>query len=414
MNDLYRQDIHNCFHNAADNPKSSFSFDDSVLKESLKRIYSEDFNPMTDIEVNLFNEFWSKLNQATEKGFGTYQPTDPQYGFLQQLKYNNGVFAAFKTHRMQNDMAALLLDENGSLKPFNQWLNDVQPIANHQCWQWFRTEYDMAVTRAHQAADWQQFEAEKDVLPNLEWLKSTSIHPGKDHRVFWGVIRPVDDPAWNEHRPGDRWGCKCRLRATDKPSNSQTTGSLPKLPLGVDEPASGLKGNPGITGAIFDQSHPYFQHTQGDKEIIALASDKLMTKQSREDVRKFFKNQLQGNPKDYPVKDGVFDSLTISYQDIKNITGKPHKYNYLKNTSCYYLSETFKEMDYLGSSPDIKDATVPGHGDAENWHYYRFTLNNEDSFLVVKENKKGEKRLHSIQDKEHFKPGKIKNPWRKR
>lgn len=414
MNDLYRQDIHNCFHNAADNPTNSFSFDDSVLKESLKRIYSEDFNPMTDIEENLFNEFWKKLNQATEEGFGNYKYVDPEYAFLEELRYNNGVFAAFKTHRMQNDMAALLLDENGSLKPFNQWLNDVQPIANHQCWQWFRTEYDMAVTRAHQAADWQQFEAEKDVLPNLEWLKSTSIHPGEDHRVFWGVIRPVDDPAWNEHRPGDRWGCKCRLRATNKPSNSQIIGSLPKLPLGVDEPASGLKGNPGITGAIFDQSHPYFQHTQGDKEIIALASDKLMTKQSREDVRNFFKEELKGEARKYTVASGEIDLITISYQDIKTITGKPHKYGYLKNSACYYLPEILKKMDYLGYSPDFKDATIPGHADAERWHYFRFTLNGEDSFLVVKENAKGENRIHSIQDKEHFDVRKIKNPWKKR
>ena len=61
--------------------------------------------------------------------------------------------------------------------------------------------------RAHQAANWRQFEREKDVLPNLKWMPSTSLHPGADHRRFWGTIRPVDDLFWNNHRPGDRWNC---------------------------------------------------------------------------------------------------------------------------------------------------------------------------------------------------------------
>lgn len=127
-----------------------------------------------------------------------------------QLIHSNEVFSAFKVHRAQNDMAARLLDSNGGLKPFNQWLKDVLPIASHQCGAWLKTEYDTAVLRAHQAADWQQFQRESDVLPNLKWMPSTSLHPGEDHRHYWGVIRPINDKFWNEHRPGDRWNCKCR------------------------------------------------------------------------------------------------------------------------------------------------------------------------------------------------------------
>jgi hypothetical protein len=37
-------------------------------------------------------------------------------------------------------------------------------IADHQVYQWLQTEYDTAVIRAHQAADWKQFEREKDIL----------------------------------------------------------------------------------------------------------------------------------------------------------------------------------------------------------------------------------------------------------
>src|SRR5574344_1506027 len=50
-------------------------------------------------------------------------------------------------------------------------------ITSHQCDRWLRTEYDTAILRARQAANWQQFLREADVLPNLKWIPSTSPNP---------------------------------------------------------------------------------------------------------------------------------------------------------------------------------------------------------------------------------------------
>lgn len=216
-------------------------------------IYSKDFHPLTDIEENLFNEVWYNLNDAVRKGIGQSDSGNPDADFIDALRHSNAVFAAFKVHRVQNDMARLLLDSDGNLKPFEQWSNEVMPIASHQMGTWLRTEYDTAVIRAHQAADWCQFEREKDILPNLEWIPSTSPNPGEDHRIFWGIVRPVDDPFWSEHRPGDRWNCKCSLRSTDEPVTS-----LPAITSTVDFPQAGLDCNPGTTRQIFSDDHPYF------------------------------------------------------------------------------------------------------------------------------------------------------------
>lgn len=245
MNDLYR--------NATKEVSSTFSFDEEALKKALKNIYSKDFHPVTDIEENLFNSVWQSMNEATDKGFGKRKSDDPDFEFYQEIKYNNAVFSAFKVHRAQNDMASLLLDTNGNLKPFNQWLKEVAPIADHQMLYWLRTEYDTVVIRAHQAADWRQFEREKDILPNLKWMPSTSVNPGVDHQVFWGTIRPVDDPFWSEHRPGDRWNCKCPLSATNEPPTPIPKGKS------SDQPAAGLENNPGKDASLFGKSHPYIK-----------------------------------------------------------------------------------------------------------------------------------------------------------
>ncbi len=261
MNDLY-------WGAGKDQPvASSFAFDDEALKKALKRIYEKDVNPMTDIEENLFNAVFSTMSDAVDKGFGVPDPANPDADFYNALKNDAAVFSAFKTHRWQNDIARQMLDEKGELKNFERFKRDVSSLVDPQHKDaWLKTEYDTAVLRARQAAEWRQFEREKDILPNLRWEPSTSVHPGADHQVFWGVVRPVDDEFWNRHRPGDRWNCKCGLSSTDDPETPAEN-----LPVGKagDKPAPGLKSNPGKSGQLFSKDHPYVTGAyKGAKEAV--------------------------------------------------------------------------------------------------------------------------------------------------
>lgn len=247
-----------------------FDFSEEVLRRALLNIYSRDFHPATEIEINLFNEIWAKMDKAAKEGFSKSKAITPDEDFRNAILRNNAVFSAFKVHRMQNDMARLLLDSNGILKPFDKWVQEVLPIASHQVRHWLRTEYDTAVIRAHQAADWQQFLRERDILPNLKWLPSTSIHPGADHRPFWNTIRPIDDTFWNIHRPGDRWNCKCDLTATDEEPTP-----LPEDEDDKNKPQPGLDNNPGKDGKLFSDNHPYQAEAhKGAKKAV----DKLMAR----------------------------------------------------------------------------------------------------------------------------------------
>lgn len=155
---------------------------------------------------------------------------------------------------MARQMADLLHDEKGNLKPFNQWRQDIDSIVSHHTNAWLRTEYNTAVIRAHRAADWQQFIDNADVMPNLRWMPTTSPKPENSHAVYWRnkLTLPVNDPFWNSHHPGDRWNCKCTLQQTDEPVNP--------LPDNEEPTAShrGLDNNPGKDGHLFNQTHPYF------------------------------------------------------------------------------------------------------------------------------------------------------------
>ena len=241
-----------------------------MLRRALLSIYSKDFHPASEIEVNLFSEIWATMNKAAREGFRQSRSADPDEDFRAAILHSNAVFSAFKVHRMQNDMARLLLDSNGNLKPFEQWRKEVMPIASHQVGTWLRTEYDTAVLRARQAADWRQFEREKDILPNLRWMPSTSVHPGADHKRFWGTVRPIGDSFWSEHHPGDRWNCKCGLSSTDDPV-TPVPESSPK-----DKPQPGLENNPGKDGKLISDKHPYVAHAYpGAKEAVERLMEKL-------------------------------------------------------------------------------------------------------------------------------------------
>ena len=95
------------YRDAAGEVSSGFTFDRDVLEAFVRRIYEKDFHPMTDIELQMFRAVWDTLDIATDKGFGKRPADDPDHDFYEELKRNNAVFAAFKVHRMQNDMVAL-------------------------------------------------------------------------------------------------------------------------------------------------------------------------------------------------------------------------------------------------------------------------------------------------------------------
>lgn len=183
-----------------------------------------------------------------------YESPSGESGFLQQLRTNTEVFAAFKAHRMGRDMASQLLDEDGRVKSFQQFKHDTEGIVDHHVNAWLRTEYDTAVRRAHRAAEMRQFIEESDAFPNIEWLPSTAVNPREAHMPFYNHIWPVDDPFWDEHKPGDEWGCQCGWRSTDEPVTDNTG-------LGGEDvapPSKGLGGNPAKTGQVFTDDHPYF------------------------------------------------------------------------------------------------------------------------------------------------------------
>lgn len=232
-------------------------FDFEKVTGLLKRIYALESDPDSDIDIEVWEEFRKVYYEAIDQGFGVKDERDLDYFFYRELRENVDVFAAFKTHRMQTDLVERLLDENGDLKSFHQFEQDTKDIVDHQCRHWLKTEYDTAILRAQQAADWRNFERYKDILPNLKWMPTTSVNQDFHHREYWsiGLTLPIVHDFWNWHRPGDRWNCKCSLKQTDEPvTSNDIVSTLPVL-----TPDKGLDNRVDKDGKIFSDTHPYIE-----------------------------------------------------------------------------------------------------------------------------------------------------------
>ena len=242
----------------AGSPRNDLSeaiFSADILEGFLRKIY-DGFDVSREIEPSAWREVLRILNEGAVKGLtqGGERQHTPQ--FLQAIKHSNEVFSAFKCHSMGVKMAERLHDKDGNLRPFKEWREAVQPIASHHVGAWLKTEYDTAVLRAHQGSLWQEFERNKDILPNLRWMPTTSVSPENVHKGYWTsrLTLPVDDPFWQDNHPANRWNCKCSLEAT---SDKADTGHVAEMARQDNTSQQGLENNP-RDGHLFSDKHPYF------------------------------------------------------------------------------------------------------------------------------------------------------------
>lgn len=308
-------------------------------------------------------------------------------------------------------MQRLLTGDGGQLKPFHEWRRDVEKIASHQCGAWLRTEYDTAVIRAHNAADWQEYQQNKDIMPNLRWMPTTSKEPETKHRSYWvrRVTLPVDDPWWNTHHPGDRWNCKCSLEQTDDPvvypPSEGTEGDVP--------PQRGLENNPGKDGHIYNDTHPYFPKSCGEcaayrggglknrLKVLFLNREKdcyncpyidgCLYGSEKEDVKQIKKEArrtVQGSVLTHPDFDG---EIKVSRNSINEWTNQPHEHYAEKNRMILYIDEVLKKAKYLGPGDDKRDENI-------TIHLFETSIQGDKTWIIVKEFSDGNTILYSISD----------------
>ena len=312
----------------------SLSLSDRVRDKVLNRLRSKGFDVEKDIDPDLFAHTFNQLYTGIKKSMGKPEFATPDYDFLEQMRHNAAVFSAFKTHRQQNEIYDKMFDQEGNVKPFDQFRKDSESVINNYNVNWLRTEYDTCITRARFAADFHRYLTQTDLYPNLQWLPSVASEKREAHRLFYNRIWPAADSFWLNNYPGCLWNCQCGITNTDNPA----TDGNPKHAPEHDRPQLGLDTNPGITGEVFTQSHPYIKNAGEEaKEAVENFLYKDYTKVSTKKGTLRIHNKHGKTEKTENIKVGKFLAEKYGYEIdlIDNPDDKKSADSYNHTLGCF-------------------------------------------------------------------------------
>ena len=129
---------------------------------------------------------------------------------VRRLRESNYVFSGIKVFHELNEAFPSMLDENNELRPFEDFLNDVQKINNTYNGSYLRTEYNFARQSSLSAARWKQFEKDGDRY-NLQYRTAEDERVRASHRKLDGITLPITSKFWDYYFPPNGWNCRCTV-----------------------------------------------------------------------------------------------------------------------------------------------------------------------------------------------------------
>lgn len=163
---------------------------------------------LTAEEVQRFiNAHTEYLNKAVETALADV-PLDEIS--VQRLKESNYVFSGIKTFHELNEAFPSLIDSEGNLIPFNQFLNSVQTINKSYNGQYLKVEYEFAKSSAYMAARWKEFEKDGEDYW-LQYRTAGDLRVRKTHQRLHGITLPITSKFWDKYFPPNGWNCRCTV-----------------------------------------------------------------------------------------------------------------------------------------------------------------------------------------------------------
>lgn len=157
-----------------------------------------------------------------------------------------------------------VIEQSGTLPKRNEFRQKCLAINKDYNVNWIDTEYDLTVAKANSAIQWKDYERRKHLYPNLRYMAIHDNRSRTQHLKYDGLVLPMDHPFWKTHLPPWDYGCRCGVDQTDDEVDTKD------IDFDVLLPKNGMGNNPGITGKIIGDDHPYYNVSKKEKaEVLA-------------------------------------------------------------------------------------------------------------------------------------------------
>ena len=169
------------------------------------------------------------------------------------------VFSGIKTFHILNETFPQIKDENGNIKPFEQFYNDVKNINQKYNRNYLRAEYNFVVHSAIMADKWEGFKTNSSRY-YLQYRTAQDERVRQEHKPLHNITLPMEHNFWQQFFPPNGWGCRCNVVQVLK-QNHHPTPQQQALKAGEEALKNDKNGmfrfNPGITRKAFPAYNPY-------------------------------------------------------------------------------------------------------------------------------------------------------------
>ncbi len=321
------------------------------LIQMVERVWEAKGMPIGGLDADVVAEYATRLWTGVKQGYGIDFPdvdwNTPDYAMLQSLRNNVWQFSAAKNYQQLSAISRELLDANGKLRSFSEF-RDAASRINIDHTRHLETEYHTAVGGAQMAAKWTEIEADKDLLPFLQFDAVLDGNTTDICRSLHGVIVRFDSPIVKKYYPPNHYRCRLTVRrladAKETPIEEIAQPEIPKI----------FQINLGQQRLAFPADHPYFDGLPKDIQTFGSAGYKL-------DTDRIGKGQVYESGAAYNPKKAKDIRYQIEYQSRLDVANTIADY---LDTDVYITPEIlntdwrypyfFDKTPVAGKLPDFK------------------------------------------------------------
>lgn len=155
-------------------------------------------------------------------------------------------------------MIKALVDDKGRIRTFADYQRQVITLGEDYYKSWLEAEYNTVIAAAQMAAQWDDFQRDKDIFPYLVYKTQHDKRVRRAHQLLHDVCKHIDDTFWDTYYPPNGWRCRCYIL-----QSKSTKGYITEPEAYPDDKSLPLafRTNPAKSGKIWTKDHPYFQTT---------------------------------------------------------------------------------------------------------------------------------------------------------
>lgn len=197
-----------------------------------EELVKQTYNDLAEGAASGYGQGWSK--------FGDDAGSNKSVLMLQQNLFR---FSGAKSYTQLVELNNLLT-KDGKVVPWPDFRDSALKINEKYNINHLKTEHQTANKAANSAREWQTFQQDRKIFPNLKYKTVGDSRVREEHRALDGIIAPLDSPFWDKYMPPNGFNCRCRaVQTAEKPS-----ANIPTKPDGVKDE---FKFNPGKVNQAF-------------------------------------------------------------------------------------------------------------------------------------------------------------------